>query len=139
MGSFDIVYQPQKSRLRPEKVVRPFIMVETQADTPVKPKRVLPGSDDEAYIEWGQTANFNASSEDNDPVENQEWRTEFEVLPKDEEKKEDITFTEQSRNEEEIRVENPDDPDSYVMVKRITEITFKGKKGGTYKFVLNNG
>lgn len=127
------------SRLFLERAVRPYQIYDVTPEAPAKPKRLLPGHDTEAYIEWGTTSNFSSSSDNEDPVDSkkQGGTTGFEVVPEEDEEF-DNTFTESSRDTEEIRVENPDDPDAYVMVERITMITFSQKKGKEIKFKFAN-
>ena len=44
-----------------------------------------------------------------------------------------ITYDEVSRETEDIRVENPDDPEIYVMVTRIKTITFSSSENGVQR------
>ena len=47
------------------------------------------------------------------------------------------TFTEVCRITEDVRVENPDDSDQYVIVQRIKQIVFQGGSGSYYVYTLN--
>jgi len=49
-----------------------------------------------------------------------------------------VYFDEVGRNEEQIRIENPDDPEQYVIEARATAIAFQGRNDGTfYVFTFN--
>ena len=49
----------------------------------------------------------------------------------------ELVYYEVSRSEQEIKVVNPDDEEQFVMVKRISSITFSGPDGRGRRFVLN--
>lgn len=99
--------------------------------------------DEEAFARWGGTENIDPDDQSAGaqaiinnyrfPAPNND----------DEDDKEDdpqvtYTYTEVNRKTETVRVENPDDSDQYVMVERITEITFKSSHDKFLrKFVLN--
>ena len=48
-----------------------------------------------------------------------------------------VIYTEVARKTSDVRVENPDAADQYVIVRRITEITFSGTDSRNHRFVLN--
>lgn len=50
-----------------------------------------------------------------------------------------LYYDEYQRKEEEVRVENPDDPAQYVIVARCQWIVFKGREDGIFRaFIFNN-
>lgn len=110
------------------RVVKPFTKAELllQRLIALRPKE---GEETAAEVTWGGPSDFTVSDsserDDGDSVE-VDW-------PKDDEDLEQfgveiptLRFEEFSREVDVVRVENPDDPDQYVMVERITKITFKG-------------
>ena len=92
--------------------------------------RVPPENEDlEANVRWGtggttpQPVPWNFITFDEDDEE-----------PEDPEPEEQtITYDEVSRETEDIRVENPDDPEIYVMVTRIKTITFSSSENGVQR------
>lgn len=115
-----------------EVLVRPF-----QASDRIlarrRPKEVEPENED-ATITWGRAANFNLTATDsfttiiiNDGDEPDE----------PEEPPSALVWTETYRATEDVRVENPDDSEQYVVVQRIREIWFVGPDGLTYIYRLN--
>lgn len=133
---------PHQGRVFLERTVRPFVEVYgIQPETPVKPKRLLPGHDTEAYSEWGTTSNFTSQSDNEELVDTKGGgggTSGFEVIPSDDEDKKDKTLTESSRAVEEIRIENPDDSDQYVIVERITFMDFSYSTGGNWRLKFAN-
>ena len=81
-------------------------------------------SDSEASIRWGGPSRFEARApvfptvtvNDDDDQDDVNLTVNIPVLE----------FTEDERTEEEVRVENPDDSEQYVIVARATEIIFRG-------------
>ena len=81
-------------------------------------------SDSQASIRWGGPSRFEARAKTYPTVnfnspENRDATTAEVDIPT-------LEFTEYSRIEEEVRVENPEDSDQYVIVARATEIQFQG-------------
>ena len=91
--------------------------------------------DDEATVRWGVTGTLES------PV-----TTSYTSWPRNEPEPPDeepdrqpstLTYTEQSRETEEVKVTSEDDPDVFVTVERITSITFRSSHDGiSRKFVL---
>jgi hypothetical protein len=133
-----------KLRLAPqmERIVRPFVTIESAPATPPTPRKPLPGEDGEAFISWGASSRFirpNLS----EPLRSDTSLGEggFKITwPKDEEEEEKTVrqYSEISRETETIRVENPDDEEQYVMVERINTIDFSSPDGSTVRFILKN-
>lgn len=113
-----------------EKIIRPFV-----ADSPLSrqavARRTNTTPDEDATLTWGTTQAFefkeltqgievitDDNPNDDEPVEGQAERY--------------LDFTEFSRETEDVRVENPNDAEQYVIVKRITEIVFRGPPEGAH-------
>lgn len=96
--------------------------------------RVPPENEDaDAYIRWG------SAGSDPSIVERQIIISPFPDDEEDEEDPEDPTliYTEIARTEVEVKVVNPDDEEQYVMVKRLSNVTFSSPDGKNRKFVFN--
>lgn len=111
-----------------ESLVRPY-----QAPAPVSTKRITPVRtdvpDETAGGRWGKAGNLPVPVEvppGEDPL-----LINFEVKKKKE-------HNEVSRETEKVRVENPDDPNQYVITERIKKITYREKKAETLA-AYNNG
>ena len=126
-----------------ERVVRPFVIIDSRPYDPPAPRQPLPGEEDEAFISWGSASRF-ISPQITQPVTS---RTSFGgggfrvTWPDDKDKnkeKKTLEYTEIERTVTEVRVENPDDEEQYVMVERIESIDFRGPDGATHRFTLNN-
>lgn len=97
--------------------------------------RVKPDDDGEADFRFGKAANFNPPTQPTRPSTTVNW-------PDDEETTDPgpefvlIDYDEVARDEEEIRVENPDDSEQYVMVKRC--LVWLGRRRDTGDFVRLN-
>lgn len=55
----------------------------------------------------------------------------------DEEKPKVLEYTEVNRVSEDVRVENPDDSDQYVIVQRVKEMLLRGPKNTYHKLIFN--
>jgi hypothetical protein len=104
-----------------ERVIRPWVdVVSYPRVVVVPPIEILP----EVFLQWGGPSQF--------VVEGSESFREVAKTPgltlgdDDDDDEEELIFTynESGRNTSEKRIENPDDPDQYVMVEVIDEITF---------------
>lgn len=89
----------------------------------------------EEVLRWGQETNFNDVGGDgrgyviindrrNDDEKNNDNRPQ-------------ITYDEATRQTSDVRVENPDDANQYVTVRRINSIRFRGSDGFDHIFNLN--
>jgi hypothetical protein len=101
-----------------ETLVRPF-----QSPTPIGTRRITPVrtavATETAGGRWGKPGNMPVPVEvppGEDPL-----LVSFEVKKRKEHQ--DV-----SRETEKVRIQNPDDPDQYVIAERIKKITFKEKK-----------
>lgn len=103
-----------------ERVVRPFV-----ADAPARrTPRAEPAQDaDEALLEWTASMRVNTTV-----VPGRSWS----IVPK--EKDEDHEETDRKVIEE--RIENPDDPEQYVIVEKIDEVTFTDPTGVSRRYIL---
>ncbi len=97
--------------------------------------RATPGAEDEADIRWGAAGfeQFESSG-----LQQENFSVTIQDPEEDEPPPEKVTleFTEIKRNVTPVRVENPDDPEQFVMVERIDDITFDGPDGIDRKFIL---
>lgn len=117
--------------LMPEEIVRPFVSVESFSKRRVV---VEVREEPEAFLAWGQPSQF--SFEDNfRDLANTGRRFKVDD-PDDEDNVE--KFTETGRDVTEVRVENPDDPDQFVIVERIDKINFNAPGGRKIQFILKN-
>ena len=120
-------------------------------------ERPLP-SDAEANIRWGDSSDFDLVSGSGNQVPTQPTITI--IIPPDPECDPDdqqvidwgcaslspdacgpqvevYKLTEICRNTEDVRVENPNDSDQYVIVQRIKQIYFEDSQGRYFSFNLN--
>ncbi|MEK9752502.1 MAG: hypothetical protein VW338_04725 [Rhodospirillaceae bacterium] len=109
-----------------EPLVRPFETGNPYADKLVN--RLIarrPGpSDGEASLRWGGPSRFEARAPEYPTITITGGSDDQDVI--DELDVPTLEFEEHERTVSEIRVENPDDPDQYVMVERIETITWRG-------------
>ncbi|KLK91428.1 hypothetical protein AA309_20250 [Microvirga vignae] len=123
-----------------EQAVRPFVVIDSapRAERPKRP--ALPGEDTEAFLAWGQASTW-VQAAPTDPIAVDPDRVTVGgisttdsaikglelVDPPDE----DLTqiWEEESREVEEVRVENPDDKGQYVVTKRVVAIKFRSAVG----------
>ncbi|TIM16288.1 MAG: hypothetical protein E5Y67_03590 [Mesorhizobium sp.] len=88
----------------------------------------------DADFRWGKPSRFTLTTPEQktNPGSSVTWPTDGN---QDDEPKEIhiIEFDEVSRCWETIRVENPDDPEQYVMVRNITRVVFLGRDDGLYR------
>ena len=99
--------------------------------------REAPGSEDEAEIRWG-AAGFEQIEGGGGP---QDDNFSVRIVDPDEPdqppEKQVLEFKEiGKRVTEDVRVENPNDSEQFVIVQTILEITFEGPDGNCRKFIL---
>lgn len=136
-----MAFQPQM-----ERIVRPFVIIDSKPYDPPAPRQPLPGEEDAAFISWGAPSRF-ITPQLTQPVTSSTsfggaGGGSFRVIwpDADKPKKSEIEreYTEIEREVETIKITNPDDAQQYVMVERISEISFRAPDGSTAKFVLKN-
>ena len=114
-----------------EEITRPFGEAQILIDR-LKALRPVSGEEEgEAIIRWGAKASFNIQIDDATGIS-----INLEEGQDPPPEKKTIEFTELERETDEVRVENPDDPEQFVMVARITSITFDGPDGICRRFNL---
>jgi hypothetical protein len=111
-----------------EALIRPFTPV---ISTP-KPRVPTPPVEEqpEAFIEWGEPSEFNTDDSFREAASNPGFSVD------DEEPTERVrqVFNEEGRNWTDFRVENPEDPGQYAIVRRVVEIAFRGPNGEQYLY-----
>jgi hypothetical protein len=134
-----------------ERIVRPFLTIDSQAREAFEARPPLPGEDTEAFISWGKASNFIRPIED--PVTaspgediyddlggggfNVQFPTPGGGNPEPGEQP-DINLQELSRVTETVKVYDPEDEANWIEVQRITSIRFRSSRDGTvYRFVFN--
>ena len=110
-------------------LVRPWVdVLSTHADR-VPPTE--PVKEPEAYIAWGKESTFSYEGD---------FRTDattgFQVTNPDKDPRKRYTMDEEGRGYTDYKVSSPDDPDSYVIVRRVDEIAFSGPGGSQWTLVL---
>ena len=93
--------------------------------------RVEPEGDGEAHFRFGKAARFDQTTQQSRPGIRVEYPDEDGQI--DDPEIVVLDFDEIDREEETIRVENPDDAEQYVMVKRTLRILFQGRADGIYR------
>lgn len=97
--------------------------------------RIPPQGDGEAHFHFGGPSSFTLTQPDQqtNPGATVTWPPDD--SNKDDEPKEIhiIEYDEVFRSTEKIRVQNPDDPEQYVMVKSTLRIVFQGRDDGLYR------
>jgi len=106
-----------------EQIVRPF-----QSALAIGTRRVivvpLDPPDDEASISWGVAGELPEAIATENPVTDGDPEAGgigYQI------KSCNDTLQEKARNTEDVRVENPDDPDQYVIIARVKSMTFNKK------------
>ncbi len=103
-------------------------------------RRLPEDADAEAEVRWGKASNFIAQ------MEGQAYLPTVTIInlpgyPTDDDEPEDLPvldWYEQERTISEVRVENPDDEDQYVIVERIETITFQTAEGRRVRLNFRN-
>ena len=94
--------------------------------------KVKPEGDGEAHFRFGKAARFEQATQQSGPSIRVEYPDDSGGQMDDPEIVV-LDFDEIDREEETIRVENPDDSEQYVMVKRCKRILFQGRADGIYR------
>lgn len=118
--------------LVPEDMVRPFVSVDSfsRKRTIVEPREIP-----ESFFEAGGPSQFSYQDTFRDLANGgRRFRTNDPPPGEDEPER----WREQGRDVTEVRVENPDDPDQFVIVERIDKIRFQGPDGRTVQYELRN-
>lgn len=132
-------------RVQMERIVRPFVVIDSAPPPPPTPRRPLPGEGDDAFISAGAPARF-IRPELTEPIISTTpigfGGGGFVVTwPDDEESKKpkqapERIYQEIDRKVKKRRVENPEDAEQWVEVEDTTEIRFRAPAGGVVKFVF---
>lgn len=109
-----------------EQIVRPFQRLPTQTTQRIIASRTKIDVPD-AIAQWGQAGTLPGAIE----ITPTEDGFAFKVVDCDE------RFQENSRETEDIRIENPDDPNQYVVDQRIKKITFNKQEPAQTTFSYN--
>lgn len=108
------------------RIVRPAVYIESHLKDRTPGPLEIP--EQESEIRWGKASSFQWSVS-NPPATNGGGSVSFPDGDDDEEPEPEsktLEFDETTRTVEDIRVENPDDSEQYVIVQRINDITFRG-------------
>ena len=110
-------------------LVKPWVdILSTHADrVPPTPAVTEP----EAYIKWGKESQFNYDGDFRSTATGG-----FQVTNPDEDPRKRYTLDEEGRGYTDFKVTSPDDPDSYVIVRRVDEIAFDGPGGAQWSLIL---
>lgn len=117
--------------VRMETAVRPWVEI-TSLPVPREPKApniVRP----EAFIEWGGPSDFKFDTFRSD-AKNIGFNTDDDD---DKPKRVRYTFSEEGRNWKDVRVENPDDPDQFIIARDATRLALNGPNGEQFVAVLH--
>jgi hypothetical protein len=113
-----------------ELLVRPFVSI----DSTPKPREpsIPPVVDPQAFIRWGAKSTFTTN----------DFREESQGMGfgVDDEGPPDRlrhVYSEEGRDWRDSRVENPSDPDQYVIVRDTLRIAFRGPDGAQFTFNLS--
>lgn len=109
-----------------EQIVRPFQRLPTQTTQRIIASRTKIDVPD-AIAQWGQAGTLPGAIE----ITPTEDGFAFKVVDCDEQ------FQEDSRKTEDIRIENPDDPNQYVVDQRIKSIVYNKKEPDNFTFTYN--
>lgn len=131
--------------VRLESVVRPFVTVESQPIQRIF-RRPEPAEPQPATLEWGDGSRFVFPPQVQNPTSGGDdgttrgpiidWPDEF---GGEDEQVAQWTWTEVSRETSDFRVENPEDPEQFLIVQRIDKMTMADSKSGdTVLLVFRN-
>lgn len=124
-GGRTAIYQPM------EQIIRPFQDVMSFSE--VREPRVPPLDLPEAFIEWGKSSEFST-----DTFRSDAGSVGFNTKDDDEEpERVRYSFSEEGRTFRDIRVENPQDPDQYIILRQATSIAFGGPEGAQFTLHLS--
>lgn len=110
-------------------VVKPWLdILSTHADrVPPTP----PVTEPEAYIKWGKDAQFTYSTDFRSSATGG-----FQVTNPSKPPRKRYSFDEEGRAYTDFKVTSPNDPDSYVIVRRVDEIAFNGPGASQFSLSL---
>lgn len=96
--------------------------------------------DAEAQVRWGKASQFIAQMQGTQylPTINIVNWPDFPGNEEDEEEETVIDWNELARTTSDVRVENPDDDEQYVIVQRVETITFQTPEGKRIRFIFKN-
>lgn len=114
-----------------EDMLRQFTSIFSFSTPRVPPEPVI--EEPEAFIEWGGPSVFSFDDSFRDAANGITQRTDDDDDPENE-----LTYSETGRSTSDLRVENPDSPDQFVIVQRIESISFNGPGGKRVRFQLSN-
>lgn len=134
-------FQAPRTRIgSAEKIVRPFELVSVLAAD--QPPQVDADPEAETEVRFGKASQFSYSVDNPD---DQLDSGGIEIRDNDADPQEDdqqpsgaLIYREVRRAAFPIRIENPDDPDQYVIVSRIYAIVFDGPDGRQRTFILDH-
>lgn len=109
-----------------EQIVRPFQRLPNQTTQRIIASRTKIDVPD-AVAQWGQAGTLPGAIE----ITPTEEGFSFKVVDCDE------RFQENSRETEDIRIQNPDDPNQYVIDQRIKKITWNKQENDKFQFSYN--
>lgn len=114
-----------------EAIVRPWVDVVSFSSPREIP--LPPPVEPEAFFRHGQASQFTFDDSFRNRASGVGFRTE-DPPPGDEV----LQFVETGRDVTEVRVENPEDADQYVIVEVIDKIDFDGPNNTKYRFIFTN-
>lgn len=88
----------------------------------------------EAFLQWGKASQF----QNNNFRDKASFGGGGTTDDDDDENDEVLAFHETGRNTSDKRIENPEDPDQFVIVAQIDSMTLDGPGGKKYKFTFSN-
>lgn len=112
-----------------EQIIRPFQNPDVLSRRRIVSKSTKIPTDD-VTIEWGRSGDAPAASEVTHDEDT--GGISFEVVHCDDK------FDEKNRKFKTVRIEQPDNPDNYIMVDRIHQITFNKKSEANNMTMYNN-
>lgn len=123
-----------------EKISGPFESFRERRDQALARLRAPPGETQEATLCWGGPGNYQFSTT---AEQGGGFNTRDPKDDKDDPKEKVLEWHETSRKTKTVRVENPEDSEQYVMVKRIEKIAFRSPSekpflGKIHLFTLKN-
>jgi sensor domain CHASE-containing protein len=112
-----------------EQIVRPF-----QSPAVISTRRIVSNSTkiptDDVLVEFGAAGDMPAAEKVEDAQD--DGGVNFQVVTCDDK------YSEKDRRFKTVRIENPDNPENYVMVARINEIKFNKRSEGENMTMYNN-
>jgi hypothetical protein len=138
-----MIVKPVQS-VQMERIVRPFVVIDSAPPPPPTPRKPLPGEDDDAFIAWGGPSRF-VRPELTQPLVSDSpigsggslivtWPKD--PKEKDEEQQRERVYREIDRKTVKRRVTNPQDAQQWVDVEDTTEIRLRAPDGGTVRFIF---